>query len=144
MSQFETLVTQFIQRIEYPDEPATRPDGSRAFRFGQLVVWCKDEGESCLLSGAVTEIPSTDPPRGERLRRLLKVSLAVAAQENACLALDAPSDTLLLYHRFPLAGKSPAEFEAEVEEFLNRLEFWVEQARREAAPAHAPSAGLVP
>jgi hypothetical protein len=129
--QFEELIRQFGARVGYPSVPSLDATGGITLRFDNLDVFCRDESGKCLLTGTIEHGKLEGTGLEELLRKLLGISLARAAKSTCALSLDRARNALILYTRFDYSTIGPAVFEEYMDAFLNELEFWVEQVRRE-------------
>jgi hypothetical protein len=129
--QLKELIRQFGARVGYPSIPFPDSTGGITLRFDDLEVICREEGNGGLLIGTIEHGKLEGTALEELFRKLLGISLARAAKSTCILSLDRARDTLILYTRFDCSTLGPAEFEAYMDTFLNELEFWSEQIRRD-------------
>lgn len=130
---FENLIGAFVERVGYPSVPAQRADGSYPFCFDGFNTACQErEGGECLVTGTIGPNDGDERHREERLRRLMQVALIRAGQGHGVFTLDRSRNEFVLCHRFECRNIEPAQFEEQIDQFLNELEFWVSQVGREA------------
>lgn len=133
--QLAELMDGLAGRLKVPPF-GSEGDGSYAITFdGHLAVRCCPEGDGGVrLVGIVGKPPPDRAARGEALRRLLRASLARAA-EPAFVALDAESGELQLHRVLPPGEDGPAAFEQALGDFLDRLTEWQRRLAAEAVAA---------
>ena len=132
------LIAQFVDRIHYPGWPKSHPAGGVVFTFDRMDVVCREEGGYCLLQGEAGEMPEEAMDQESWLQRVLQASLARMAKEKVSLTLDPVSKAVLVYRRFSFENLAVSDFEMEVESFLNVLESWGRQVRRDKPAGAVP------
>lgn len=132
--KFEQLIREFVERIGYPSIPPPDGSGTYVFKFDGLGVTCqeREEGE-CLITGKIGRNEGEGQRREETVRRLMQVALVRAGRAHGVFTLDRSSNEFVLCHRLDSRNMEVAEFEEEMDQFLNELEFWVAQLGRESS-----------
>ncbi len=130
---FDQLIGAFVARVGYPNPPARDATGSYAFWFDGLSVTCQEREEgSCLMMGTVGPNDGDGSQREEKLRRLMQVALVRAEHARGVFTLDRARNEFVLCHRLDCRNMEAPEFEEQMDQFLNELEFWVAQLGRES------------
>ncbi len=137
--RIEELIRDFSEKFKISVD--MEEDGSCSFLVdGRHTVVCLPAlGNEVVIRAEIADLSERKGRKEELLRRLLQLNLSRMHSENSVLALEA-DDRLLLFRRLPLKKLDADSFAQELENFLNSLDFWWQEA---SLPTSGPSEGLV-
>ena len=134
---FNEAMQQLADRIGLDGlRPDPRGDYSLVFD-DDLEVRCAPAGKSLLLRGSISPRPAHPPQAEERMKTLLRHSLATMKDHPEIVSLDPAGDEFVLHRTLVLDNARIEELEQALSDYLNRLEYWRRlcggTARREPA-----------
>lgn len=122
--RFDDSMQQLARRLGLDElRPDARGEYSLVFD-DELEVRCVQLGKSLLLRGSIGRRPASPQEAEDKLKTLLRHSLAAMKAQPEIVSLEPVGDGCVLHRTLVLETARIEHLEQALGDFLNRLEYW--------------------
>lgn len=118
-----------------PVQPDSNGHYIFSFSNGPDMELFSPDGKNCILTGQITQIPNDRQEKARFLSEFARRAVAAMQTSPSVVSLNEKENIVCLHRIFPIVSLSSYEAPEIVEDFLNDLSWWQQQAKDLETPA---------